>query len=367
MSNSDSPRIQFISRHEIAEKIAREAWVFHERGNELSQTDLPAARQQWRLAQQKYEEGLRYVPDSPVLMNCLAGLLSEEADRIEEDDLPAAIANWQLALNLCSRLALALPDAWQAWFNWGNTLHAQAQATCARDMDMAQESWYFAGQKFARAFKVDPNQLIILIKWATCLAAEGEAQAMFQQNYDAANEKWLQAEQKFTQLFEADPAFDGLVVQWCIRLLARADAIAAHDPAQAKACRAKALEKIKHGLFFDPENMDLLHLWSNILIDEAREATTTDPELASRLFQQAIEKLQALLRKGPAHVHILMGIVLALECQAELTTDPLLLQEINDQSMLLQEQLQHIMLGDNDDEDQEDQTTTSHGSISHLH
>lgn len=341
MSNSDSPHGQSISPHDIVEKIVREAKVFHERGNVLIETGLNAARQQWHLARQKYEEGLGYVPDSVLLMNCLVTLLNEEAARLESDYLPEAIANWQIALNLCSRLTQSQPDNYETWFNWGNTLHQQAQAVSMQEMPMARESWHLACQKYAQAFRLDPTQLLILLNWAGSLAAEGAAEAMWHKNYDVATEKWLQAEQKFIQLFDADPRFPNLTEQWCIQLLGRADALAEHqhDMKQVMLLRAKALEKLKHGLFFDPENTALLHIWANILGDEAGELGETDPEQAFLLWQQSIDKLRELLRLEPTSIGGLIGITLAMVFQSELTTDPLRLHEIRDQYRFYREQL----------------------------
>ena len=341
MSNSDSPHGQSGSQHDIVEKIVREAKMFQERGIGLVGIDLTPARQQWCLARLKYEDGLRYVPDSPRLMNGLVELLNEEADRLASDYLPEAIANWQIALNLGARLTQVQPDNYETWFNWGNTLHQQAHGFSMTDMPMARESWYFACQKYAHAFQLAPGQLIILLNWAGSLAAEGEGEAMWVENYDAATEKWLQAEQKFSQLFDADPRFPNLIEQWCIRLLARSEALTdyKHDVEQAMLLRAKALEKVKHGLFFDPGNTRLLHIWSNILSDTSSELAETDPEQAFLLEQQSVDKLCEWLRLEPTSINALMFITTALTFQARLTKDPLLLDEIYDQYQFYQEQL----------------------------
>jgi hypothetical protein len=347
MSNSDSPHVQSGSQHDIVEKIVREAKEFYERGNVLLETGLrletglSEARQQWLLARQKYEEGLQYVPDSARLMNCLVTLLNEEAGRLESDYLPEAIPNWQHALKLCSRLTMLQPDNYETWVNWGNTLHQQAHGFSMTDMPMARESWYLACQKYAHAFTLDPTQLLILLNWADSLADDALAEVLWQQNYDVATEKWLQAEQKFAQLCEADPNFPNLTEQWCIQLLARAEALAEHqhDMEHVMHLRAKALEKIKQGLFFDPKNATVLHIWANMLGDQASELSDTDPEQAFLLWQQAIDKLREILHLEPESIGGLIGITLAMVFQSKLTTDPLLLHEIHDQYWFYRKQL----------------------------
>ena len=203
--------------------------------------------------------------------------LAEEADRLFE----AAGEKFAQAIAI-------KPDQHDALYNWGTTLGDQAKTKTGNEADRLFEA---AGEKFAQAIAIKPDQHDAIYNWGTTLGDQAKTKTGDEADrlFEAAGEKYAQAVAIKPDKYEA-------LNNWGTTLGGQAKTKTGDE---ADRLFEAAGEKFAQAIAIKPDKYEALNNWGTTLGGQAKTKTGDE---ADRLFEAAGEKFaQAIAIKPDKH------------------------------------------------------------------
>ena len=239
----------------------------------------------------------------------------------ERGDLPAARALWRQAGERYAQALVIKPDDHEAAYNWGTVLTQEAQALAENDLPAAQVLWRQAGERYAQALAIKPDKHKAANNWGSALAQE--AQALAASDLPAARALWQQAGERYAKALEIKPDMHEAANNWGSALAQEAQALAASDLVAARALWRQVGERYAQALAIKPDKHEAAYNWGVALDNEAQALAASDLPAARALWRQAGERYaQALEIKSDYHEAAYnWGSALTLEAQALAASD----------------------------------------------
>ena len=230
--------------------LAQEASKLDDQATVLAETDLPAARELWHQAGERYAQALAIKPDLHEAVSNWGVALNVEARALAPSDLPAARELWRQAGERYAQALAIKPDKHQAASNWGIGLYAEARALAPSDLPAARELWHQAGERYAQALAIKPDLHEAASNWG--IALDAEARALAPSDLPAARELWRQAGERYAQALAIKPDLYGAAYNCGGVYLNQYHAVKTLDPAAGNALLASAEQLLRQAESIKP-------------------------------------------------------------------------------------------------------------------